>query len=170
MKSSQQKKIRRENEAQFYEPTKEALTKLFKRKKYCHLEITADRQLSETIKQVLSDYNLFANIVERFIPDITGYVEEDESKHLIVVEVKPGPPRLKDIFQTKEYAEIFGAKHAFLVSPKLPQEEIRRILSMKGEILSHSVGTGRVSIGHLNRGIQASEWQIETWYPDTPSI
>lgn len=188
MKSSQ-KKNRRQSESQFYEPTKEALGHFLSAKDY-HLEITADRQLSEDIKQVLTDYNLFANVVERFIPDLTGYIEEYKTesltvvkaKSLIVVEVKPGPPRLKDIFQTKEYAEIFGAKHAFLISPHPPQEEIKRILARKEEILSHSRNSGTVLIGHLVESkLTLAEarskdpkalpgWLIESWYPEKPVI
>src|SRR5438445_4597468 len=115
MKSSR-KKSRRHSECQFYEATKVGLSNFLSEKRY-HLEITADRHLSEDIKRILTDYNLFANVVERFIPDLTGYVGKGRDKSLVVVEVKLGPPRIKDIFQTKEYAEIFGAKHAFLVSP-----------------------------------------------------
>src|SRR2546427_8678530 len=188
MKSSQ-KKNRRQSESQFYEPTKEALNH-FLTAKDCPSEVTAARPPSEDIKQVLTDYNLFANIVERFIPDLTGYIEEGrtesltvvKTKSLIVVEVKPGPPRLKDIFQTKEYAEIFGAKHAFLISPHPPQEEIKRILGKKSEILSHTANSGRVFIGHLSEHHQTMEeflqrkpdtgpkWLIESWYPQTPTI
>ncbi len=178
MKSSQKRKIRRESEAQLYEPAKQAIARLFKAKP-CYLEISAtDRQIGENIKRVLTDYNLFASVVERFIPDITGYIlDANQSKSLIVAEVKPSPPRMKDIFQTKEYAEIFGATHAFLISPHMVQEEVRRILKMKGELLTHTGGYGRVLIGRL-REVEKDEtvkgekggWIIDGWFPDQPVI
>jgi hypothetical protein len=185
MKSSLKKKSKRQSESQFYEPTKAALGHVFGKKRYS-LEITADRQLSGDVKQVLTDYNLFANVVERFIPDLTGYIEEDKTeslsvvkiKSLVVVEVKPSPPRLKDIFQTKEYAEIFGAKHAFLISPQPLPEEIKRILVKKSEILSHSKNSGMVLIGHLVESTFLSltaktmthAWSIDSWFPGEPVI
>jgi hypothetical protein len=178
MRSSQKRKIRRESEAQLYEPAKQAIAHLF-REKSCYLEISAtDRQMGENVKRVLADYDLFASVVERFIPDITGYIlEANQSKSLIVVEVKPSPPRMKDIFQTKEYAEIFGAKYAFLISPHMVQEEVRRILKMKGELLTHTGGHGRVLIGWLReaekeemvKGKKAG-WIIDGWFPDKPMI
>ncbi|SRR5712692_3789988 len=178
MKSSQKRKIRRESEAQFYEPTKLALARLFKGKP-CYLEITAThRQIGEIIKRVLTDYDLFANVVERFIPDITGYIlNPDKSKAVIVVEVKPGPPRLKDVFQAKEYAEIFGAKYALLISPRMVHEEVRRILRMKGEIVRHTAGRGRVMIGRLREAnkeelvkSEKAGWVIDGWFPSKPMI
>ncbi len=178
MKSSQKRKIRRESEAQLYEPAKQAIARLFKAKP-CYLEISAtDRQVSENIKRVLTDYNLFASVVERFIPDITGYIlDTDQSKSLIVVEVKPGPPRLKDIFQTKAYAEIFGAKYAFLISPQMVQEEVNRILKMKHELLTHTGGYGRILIGWLREAEEGEMvkgekggWVIDGWFPDKPVI
>ena len=162
MKSSHKRK----SEAQFYKPAREALLDLFKPKD-CYLEITADRRLPEKVKKVLTDYDLFANVVERFIPDITGYVLRSEhEKCVIVAEVKAGPTTLRDIFQTKQYAEIFGAKYAFLVSPEHMPEEISRILRMKGTLLSHSAGYERVFIGRLD----LNKNSIVQWQTDPPDL
>ncbi|SRR6266480_2874272 len=162
MKSSRKRK----SEAQFYRPAREALLELFKPKD-CYLEITADRRLGEKIKRVLTDYDLFANQVERFIPDITGYVIRSEhDKPIIVAEVKAGPPSLRDIFQTKQYAEIFGAKYAFLLSPEDIHEEIARIVKMKSMILSHSAGYERVFVGRLD----VEGTSIVQWYMGAPYL
>ncbi|SRR6266550_743484 len=172
-------KSKRQSESQFYEPTKAALGHVLGKKKPFSLEITADRELSGNIKEVLTDYNLFANAVERFIPDLTGIVFEGTTKSLVVVEVKPGPLKLKDIFQTKAYAEVFGAKHAFLIGPQPLPEEIKRILGKKTEILSHSKNSGRVLIGHLAapsplnpllKMALGEGWSIDSWFPDDPVI
>lgn len=110
---------------------------------------------------------MFANQVERFIPDITGYVIRSEhDKPVVVVEVKAGPPTLRDIFQTKQYAEIFGAKYAFLMSPEDVQEEISRIAKMKSMILSHSAGSERVFVGRLD----VERTSIVQWYTDAPYL
>lgn len=157
---------KRKSEATLYTPAKEALLKLLSSAD-CYLEITAERRLGEKIKRVLADYDLFANVVERFIPDITGYFSDQAQHRAIVVgEVKAGSPRLKDIFQTKEYAEIFGAEYAFLISPEEVSEEIKRILTKKPQILSHSAGYLQVRIGLLD----ADKKMITTWFPDPPKI
>ena len=162
MKSSHKRK----SEAQFYKPAREALLDLFKTKD-CYLEITANRRLAEGIKKVLTDYDLFANVVERFIPDITGYVLRSEhEKCVIVAEVKAGPTSLRDIFQTKQYAEIFGAKYAFLLSPEQMPEEISRIVKMKSTILCHSAGYERVFVGRLD----ISKNSIVQWHTDPPDL
>jgi len=43
---------------------------------------------------------------------------------------------IKDVFQAKDYAQIFNAKYAILVSPKAISEERRRLILKRREIIS----------------------------------
>ena len=57
--------------------------------------------------------------VEGFYPDITGFVKTNASSiDIITVEVKPSNPKIRDIFQAKNYAQIFDAKYVLLISTK----------------------------------------------------
>jgi hypothetical protein len=124
------------SEAQYYEPIKEKLVKLFNEKeKEVYLEITAQKGMGEKLKQAIPKER---NIVFRFLkkkPDILGYIEERYTKDLIIIEVKEKITKLDDIYQTKLYKEVFDAKYSFLVSLKPIPEEIKRLCNATYNIL-----------------------------------
>jgi len=82
-------------EEQLYEPIKNALQREFE--KYVgysgkvYLEITAKGRFSEDLKEVLDDRALAILRVERFSPDITGFMQKKDfglsSKELATVEI-----------------------------------------------------------------------------------
>jgi len=115
-------------EESLYEPILKALKRVFSCLGECHLEITAKRIFSNELKKAFDDVALYMIKVEGFFPDITGFVKTKYSTDIITVEVKPGKLMIKNIFQTKDYAQVFNAKYAILVSPKTISEERRRLI------------------------------------------
>lgn len=161
MKSSH---LKRKSEARLYEPVKKALYDAFKPMGKCYLEVTSRSVFSEKLKSSFTDFDLFVTLFERYAPDIMGFIEESEySKPLIVVEVKPSSIRIKDIFQVKEYAEVFNARYALLISPQPLPEEIKRIVKTKMGILCF-FPERRVFIGEFS----GSSGQMNEfgWYPE----
>ena len=134
------KYIRREfAEEELYDLVSEALELKFRTLGDVHLENTSNGRFSDGLKEQLDDYSLFILNVERMSPDLTGYLVKKErhreDKYFIVVEIKGGRPTLKDIYQTKRYAEILQATYALLISPKKLSAERRKFLmKRKGEI------------------------------------
>jgi len=125
-------------EEKLYELIIYALKEDFSKLGECYLENTS-RKFSEKLKEQLDDYPLLILSVEKMSPDVTGYVipkgtYSGKSKHIIVAEIKM-KPTLKDIYQTKRYAEILNASHALLISiSKLSPERRRYLIKRKGEI------------------------------------
>ena len=154
------KKSKRRSEAALYEPVLASLSEIFKPHGEFYLEPTARTKLSDNLKSVLSDQILFVHLVERFIPDLMGYIKRQGLQEIIVVEVKAGNLRLKDIFQVREYAEIFDATYAILVSPRPLSEEIRRILNQR-PIHAYRSGYGSICVGCFD----SSTNTITDWYP-----
>jgi hypothetical protein len=124
-----------EKEKPLYEPIKTALERVFSCLGECYLEITAEG-FSDRLKRAFDDVALYMVRVEGFYPDISGYVRRENSSDIIVVEVKPKEPMVKDIFQTKDYAEVFNARYAILTSPRTISEERRRLIMKRKEITS----------------------------------
>lgn len=136
---------RKSKEEKLYEPVKNALQKEFER--YwtsererkgelsigrVHLEITAKGHFSEDLKEMLDDNALSIIRVEKFSPDIMGFIQKNEhSRELITVEVKADKITIKNIARAKLYADIFDAKYGILISPKRIPEEIKRFIRNK---------------------------------------
>jgi hypothetical protein len=107
------------------------------------------------------------------LPDLTGYFRPDPSKQppyrfyeeLIVAEVKNKSPTIKDIIQTKIYAEIFDAPFAYLISSKATREEMRHFLSKRYLLLSYEAHR-RVYIGKFN--VNKLHIDEVDWYPENP--
>lgn len=135
-------------EEQLYEPIKKALhreledyinsekerasSEFFGR---VHLEITANGHFSERLKEVLDDDALSIIRVEKFSPDIMGFIQKNPYiQELITVEVKAEKIKIKHISTAKLYADIFRAKYGMLISPKRLPEEIKRFISNRYEI------------------------------------
>jgi hypothetical protein len=79
--------------------------------------------------------------------------------------VKNKPPTIKDIVQTKVYAEASSAPYAFLISFKAIIEEIRRFLSKRYLLLSYGAYR-KVYIGRFN--ISSGLVEDTDWYPENP--
>lgn len=123
-------------EKPLYEPIKNALMEIFDHIGDCHLEMTAKKRFSNKLKKAFDDVALYMITVERFFPDITGFMKTKYSTDIITVEVKAEAPMIKDIFQTKDYAEVFNARYAILVSVKTISEERRRLILKRREIMT----------------------------------
>jgi len=137
--------VKEKKEERLYEPLKNALQKELERylnsererkgeqfMGKVHLEITAKGRFSEDLKEALDDKALSIIRVERFSPDIMGFLQKTEySKELITVEVKTDKITIKNIARAKLYVDIFDAKHGMLISPKRIPEEIRRFIKGK---------------------------------------
>lgn len=95
-----------------------------------YLETTAKGHFSEGLKEQLDDRALGIIRVEKFSPDIMGFIQETSSskKELITVEVKARRITIKDISRAKLYQDIFGATYGLLISTKRIPEEIRRFI------------------------------------------
>lgn len=102
-----------------------------------HLEITANKKFSNTLKQQIDrNRDLIFNFLKEAAPDITGFVKGEYSKEFIVVEIKNKPIKLDDIYQTRKYAELFDARYALLVSTEEIPEEIARLSKVVFSLLS----------------------------------
>lgn len=134
----------------------------------CHLEITAGQKFSEQLKRRLDDFSLYIFNVEKFIPDIMGYVITSkspygESRDIIVTEVKAGKIQIKDILQTRGYGAVYEAKYALLISSTVLPEEIRRFYDRRYNLAVY-YGYERVKIGRFD----PSSKEVKDWYPEPP--
>ena len=106
-----------------------------------YLEITAKGHFSEKLKEQLDDRALSITKVEKFSPDIIGFVQETPSSRieLITVEVKAKRITIKDISRAKLYLDIFRAAYGLLISTERIPEEIRRFILdrrvIKGDLI-----------------------------------
>jgi len=149
------KYIRRElTEEELYDLVSEVLELKFRALGDVHLEITATGRFSEKMKDELEDYSLFILNIERMSPDLTGFISDEEkfgkSKPIIVVEVKKRST-LKDIYQTKRYAEILKATYALLISPEKLSPERRKFLIKRREEITRFHPNLQVLIGQSRR-------------------
>ena len=142
------------NEERLYEPIAHALTERFSQLGDCHLENTS-KKFSEQMKGQLDDYPLLILSVEKMSPDLTGYLTRKlpytGAKQIIVVEIKI-KPTLKDIYQTKRYAEILNASYALLISPNRLSPERRRFLIKRKEEITRFYPDKQVIIGKFFQG------------------
>lgn len=142
MKIAKEKK-----EEPLYEPIKNLLQTYFKR--YVgdggrvYLEITANGQFSEELKEALDDRALTILRVERFSPDITGFLQKKDSssKELVTVEIKSDKIKINHIYRAKLYADVLNAKYGIIISPKRLQEEIRRFIKERYNIIYRTYGS-----------------------------
>lgn len=134
-----------------YEPIMKSLEKKFKDEfGNCYLETTHEGKFSEKLLDAIpSGYGITLFFMgRRKAPDIVGFVGAEEAiesdmaviigdkkaeRHLvrwrefIVAEIKNRKISLKDVCQTRNYALIFRAKYAFLMSPETIPDHIKRL-------------------------------------------
>jgi len=139
---------------------------LFKSKGYqIHLEITADKKFSNKLKSVIPDnQQIIFYFLKEVAPDITGFFKGRYNTYLVVIEVKDEKIRLDHIYQMKKYADLFGAKFAFLVSTEEIPEEIKRLTKSIYSILSTpSPYQARVLV-YFDEEAQ----DFRDWHPENP--
>jgi len=132
-------KLKREEE-KLYEPILAALKTKFEQLGDCYIEDTSKGNFSEALKRILDDSALYILKVEKFSPDLTGYLmrKNSTSKEIITVEIKPDKIRIKDISKAKLYADVLNAKFAFVISPKSIEEVFRRFVKGRPSIIYRS--------------------------------
>lgn len=137
------------NETELYEPIKIIMQDKFSNLGECYFEITS-KKISNAIKSKLDDDALFFMNAERIYPDLTGYVIEGRISHFIVAEVKHDKIKLRDIYQTKMYGELFHSKYTYLISSKPLPEEIRRFLRKNPALISYFAGYQKMTIAQFD--------------------
>ncbi len=128
------------SESEYYVLIKQKIKELLSKKiddKDIYLEITSTKGLSEKLKKAIPSEK---NIIFTFLtkkPDITGIIKKPHFLDFIVVEIKE-KIKLEDIYQTKMYKELLGAKYTFLVTLNPFPEEINRLCNNLHDILKSS--------------------------------
>ena len=154
-------------EESLYQPIMKTLKRVFSCLGECHLEITADKRFTNKLKRHFSKDTLYIIRVEGFFPDLTGFVKTQYTTDIITVEAKAKHITIKDIFQAKNQAEIFDAKYALLVSPKMISEEIRRFVKDRSLILNY-LSSRRLVIAQFNEATEEFEIDKELYYGSLP--
>ncbi len=124
-------------ESELYKPVRDRLEQLFAGAGVpVYLEVAAVTGASETIMQAIPFGReiVFSYVSRR--PDILGYTID--SKRFIIVEVKEGSPGLDEIYQAKQYKEVFGARYRFLVTSGPIPEKIKRLCKVADPLLHSS--------------------------------
>jgi len=158
----------RKAEERLYEPVKRALEGYFGQDDHIALalEVTADR-FSPQMKHFLNDDTLFLVENRELRPDIFGKVGPDArqafgySDFLVTAEVKSGVPTVNDIFQAKKYGELYHAFFSFLISTKLPEERVIRLLRHNPVLLFYS----GISTAYMCRYSEESE-RFDWWFSE----
>jgi hypothetical protein len=154
-------------EADSYQAIKEKLEELLttKRKNF-YLEITATQGLSETLKAKIPQESeiVFSFLTKK--PDIFGFVENQYASDFVAIEVKEGSAKLENIYQTKMYKEVLGARYGFLIVTKPVAEEVKRLCKRNRDIL-HSAcdSTYRfLAIGQFDK----EKREFVDWFEENP--
>lgn len=166
-------------EKDLYEPIKAYLDNMLaKNFSNHHLEITARGNYTETLKRLVR-YDIIFSFLKTASPDITGFVLKEgvnktiarssDVESFITVEVKPDKLTLQDVFQAKMYGDLFYAKYAFLISPQIIGEEVRRLhnrLHILNRFRNWKVYTGQAVLEKSDKLI--IEVRDIIWFPETP--
>lgn len=136
-------------EKELYEKTKMIFYEKFKKIGECYIEVTS-RKIGDTIKRRLDDNFLFFLNAEKIFPDLTGYVIENGACNRIVVEIKNERIKIRDIYQTKMYGELFNSTYSYLISSEPLSEEMRRFLRLNPYIISYSAGYRKIKIAQVD--------------------
>ena len=125
------------SEKDYYEPIKKRFEDLFNTKRETHLEITANENFSNMLKEQIPDSrHIIFYFLKEVAPDLSGFVRRDYGTEFIVIEVKDEVLKLDHIYQTRKYAELFDARFAFLVSTQEIPEEIKKLSKIIYSLLS----------------------------------
>ena len=140
-------------ERKIYERVRTALLNRFEPKGECHLWVTANK-IPEEVKEFLDTNALMILSAERKRPDLMGYIvvekpDPSPSKRVIVVEVKDSSPSVGDIYQTKQYADLFSAEYAFLISTERLTAIRQRFIQGRWYMLKFGVSDLRITVMYL---------------------
>lgn len=156
------------SEDELYNSVLKALEQKFATLGDVHLEITANGKFSDKLKEKLVDYSMFILNIERMSPDLTGFITNKEKwgqgRRIIVAEVKK-KLALKDIYQTKRYAEILNADYALLISPKKLSAERRIFLLKRKEEITRYNPYKQVLICQLNKSSESIQIDKGLYFP-----
>jgi len=157
--------LSRSKEAQYYGLIKQKFCELFETKGLkTHLEITASKTFSNTLKRKISDYrHIIFYFLKDVAPDITGFVWKDTSHDFVVIEIKNEEIKLDYIYQARKYAELFDSKFAFLVSTEEIPEEIKRLQKIVFSLLSLPAYRTMTLVQFDERSNSFTDW-----YPENP--
>jgi hypothetical protein len=164
-------------EKELYEPVRRHLWNCFQPPKfdYAYLAVTSDGNFPEEILTHVPQYEeiIFAFLKKKNSPDITGFVElvtKTEPKYatfqFITVEIKNAVIKLEDIYQAKRYADLFKAKHGFLISTKPIPTTIKRLCE-KIPIL-YIAGTQYDKLRLAQFDVEKNKIIEESWFPKSP--
>lgn len=161
-------KAKSQKERDYYEPIKKKLENLLSKKtdKF-HLEITADKRFSNKLKAEINKYghrDIIFSFLKDAAPDITGFITEESSSRVVVVEIKNEEIKIDDIYQTKKYAELFEAKYALLISTKEIPEEIKRLSNVVYKLLSGGYGYEKITLVHFH----PDTGEFADWFEKNP--
>jgi hypothetical protein len=162
-------------EKELYAPVKSALELLFE-PFGVHLIAVTSKRIPDEIKERLDSDSLFYAKSVKLIPDIMGYLWPSRKNNppifirpgLIVAEVKRGPLKLSDIYQTKMYSEVFNSQIAFLISDTRIPVELRRFLDRHQYMLNTHEGSHPLYIGVFANPRAPVNWYSISWYPYDP--
>ncbi len=130
----------RKKEREYYENIRDKLADLLRNKfDNFHLEVTADKRFSNTLKGGISQHReIIFSFLKEAAPDIAGFIRKEYSTDFIVVEVKRDRIKLDDVYQTRKYAELFDARYALLISKEEIPDEIVRLSRVNYSLLALS--------------------------------
>ena len=98
-------------------------------------------------------------------PDIMGYIKltRDSECAYIIVEVKKDEIKLRDIYQTKMYSDLFNAKFAILVTAREIPPLIKHLSEAIEDLISMAEDK-QLIIAHFD----SRENEFKEWYPKNP--
>jgi hypothetical protein len=161
-----------QGEKRLYEPVKRELSRLLGQSfDEFHLEITANRRFSNTLKSNIGEgREIIFHFLKEAAPDITGFVKEANTARFLVVEIKDERLRLDDIYQARKYAELFDAKYALLISCLEIPEELKRLSRICFSLLELPSTYQRLILGQFVPETGFVDWFPSNPFPSVPQI
>ena len=140
-------------EKNLYDPIKKALEQFLGQENKLYLEDTHKNSISKKLKDLFDNAAFLFLMSQKVSPDLMGYVEEAKSRfglgidegsttEKIIVEVKNEEIKILDLYQAKRYAEVFGAKYAFLISIEDVPGELKRFIKGRPEVVKYQYSGG----------------------------
>jgi hypothetical protein len=156
------------SEKDYYGPIKKEFERLFKDK--VHLEITANKVYSNKLKAAFpAEKEIVFKFLKEAAPDILGFIKPnvlaeffEASTDFVMIENKDEVLKLDYIYQARKYAELFDAKHAFLVSIEEIPEELKRLSKVVPSLLS--LPTSKLVLVQFD----AKTNRVADWFKENP--
>ncbi|MCX6685071.1 MAG: hypothetical protein NTV10_00220 [Methanoregula sp.] len=150
------------NENAYYPIIKTKIEDILKNKfDNWYLEITAKRKFSNKLKREISPQgrDIIFHFLREAAPDITGFIKKEYSSDFLIAEIKTDEIKLDYIYQTRKYAELFGAKYSLLISTEEIPEEIKRLSRPVHTLLSGGIGYEKITLVYFDPiKEEFSEW------------